>query len=581
VKSGNRSGIIHSIWAALVALSTVAVTLVGAQPAAAAATLSPVPDTVRKTFRLLTDRQSTFEANGSAIRGVENSGAVTKATPLSVAQSRQHTGRPLCHTTGLNGTYKYNGFCWDTGYDNTSAWSNEQKGGWHPQGLTASHDANPGGTVDGHHLYAASWFYGEGWSPIPAVDATLRDKLARVSIVESTGSDWSYGHVLLVKPTGDESNANFEPVTNVHADGMVWYGNKLFVANGGELQVYDLQHLWKMKASSSRIGIVFGVSSARWHNWALPMVGRYTLGSSSDNARACPGERACLSSLSLDRSGSTDHLVSGEYLTAKDERTAHVIRWPLNDATGLPRADNSGTVTATGAYAVPKGIRQVQGVATDGDSYYLSAQCPDGYMGDSDTSDGYSCIYRAKPGGVPTVLTRSPSLTQNLSYSPSSGRLWGLNELDGKRAVFSLVPTAADGSVYLRNSYSALCAGSGSKIQNGAPAIQWGCNNAQDERWVFESTKDSNGKTAYFIRNEYSGKCMGVRSSLANGARAIQYTCNGAVDEKWWYDSGSGALRNVYSGKCLGLGSAATKGTQLIQWTCNGAADESWTKVPR
>ncbi|MER5466341.1 RICIN domain-containing protein [Streptomyces sp. NPDC002668] len=202
-------------------------------------------------------------------------------------------------------------------------------------------------------------------------------------------------------------------------------------------------------------------------------------------------------------------------------------------------------------------------------------------MGDDDPLDGYSCIYRAKPGTAGTVLTRSPSLTQNLSYSPSSGRLWGLNELAGRRVVFSLNPKAADHSVYLRNSYSALCAGGGSKTGNGAPVIQWGCNNAQDERWVFETTTDSNGKTAYFLRNEYSGKCMGAASHLNDGAGVIQYTCNGAVDEKWWYDSGNKALRNVYSGKCLALGATATKGTQLIQYTCNGKQDESWEQIPR
>ncbi|WP_326647600.1 RICIN domain-containing protein [Streptomyces sp. NBC_01750] len=132
-----------------------------------------------------------------------------------------------------------------------------------------------------------------------------------------------------------------------------------------------------------------------------------------------------------------------------------------------------------------------------------------------------------------------------------------------------------------RTSGTALCAGGGSKTGNGAPVIQWGCNNAQDERWVFETTTDSNGKTAYFVRNEYSGKCMGAASHLNDGAGVIQYTCNGAVDEKWWYDSGNKALRNVYSGKCLARGATATKGTQLIQYTCNGKQDESWEQIPR
>ncbi|MGW7364577.1 RICIN domain-containing protein [Streptomyces sp. NPDC054841] len=558
------------MWAAVVALSTAAVTLAGAQSAAAA---EPFTKVDARNFTMRIDQESTFDDFGAIIRDVEKSGAVTKVTPLDVAQSRQHVGRPLCHTTGLNGTFKYNGFCFDKGDDTTSAY--DPAGGWHPQGLTASHDAYPGGTVNGHHLYLASWYWGHGDSVDPSVD---RDKLARISVVESTGNDWSYGHVMLVKPTRP-SGVNFDPVTKVHADGMVWYGDKLFVANGGELQVYDFRHMWKMGTTArDQTGIYDGVSTARHHQWALPMVGRYLIGS-PDKPRACPGERACLSSLSLDRSGTTDHLVSGEYLAGDDARTANVIRWPLNGSTGLLQADSTGTVKAAAAFAAP--VKQLQGVATDGQYYYLSAQCPTGYMGDPNTADGYSCIYEVKPNHVPTVLTRSPSLTQNLSYSPSSGRLWGMNELTGHRVVFSLLPREADRTVYLSNDYSKLCAGAGNKTNNGARVIQWGCTNARDERWLFEGTKDSNGNPAYFVRNEYSGKCMGVGSSLAKGAGVIQYTCNGAVDEKWWYNDATHELRNVYSGQCLGLSSTATKGTQLIQWPCNDAKDEKWTKVPR
>ncbi|WP_431040613.1 RICIN domain-containing protein [Streptomyces sp. P1-3] len=525
----------------------------------------------------------------SVIEGVEAANAVTKASPLSVAQSRQHVGRKLCKTTGINGALKYNGFCWDKTDDDTSAWHK----GWHPQGMSASHEAYESGTMDGHHLYMQAWYYGVGGEPDD------RDKKARVSILESTGNDWSYGHVLLVKPTGSRAKPDFTAVDKVHADGMVWYGNRLFVANGGELQIYDLNHLWKMKSVSDRVGIKDGVSSAGNHQWALPMVARYSTrtkaqegASANKSPRFCgdPGDRyliGCLSSLSLDRSSGS--LVSGEYRNnsdelqylnppkAIDERPARVITWPLQ------HIGEGGTspVKATSAHVAP--VRQLQGVATDGTYFYLSAECPVDYMRDHRPGDdgSYSCIWQAKPGGQTTVLTRTPPLTQNLNYAPQSGRLWGSNEKTSYRVVFSLLPRRLDSATYLSNDYSALCAGAGSKITDGSKVIQWGCNNAQDERWTFEDTTDSNGKRAYFLQNAYSGKCMGSASSLANGAGMIQYTCNGKVDEKWWYDPGTHELRNVYSGKCLGLGSNATKGSQLVQWTCNGAPDEKWSKTAR
>ncbi|MEW2086406.1 hypothetical protein [Streptomyces sp. NPDC005283] len=115
-----------------------------------------------------------------------------------------------------------------------------------------------------------------------------RDLFTRISIVNSTGSEGSYGHVLLVESTGNENNANFEPVKQTHADGAVWYGNKLFVADGGELQVYDFQRLWKIQTSAEAVGIKNGVSSARWHQWALPMVGRCTIDASRKDRRYCP-----------------------------------------------------------------------------------------------------------------------------------------------------------------------------------------------------------------------------------------------------------------------------------------------------
>ncbi|MFI6289853.1 RICIN domain-containing protein [Streptomyces sp. NPDC051018] len=143
----------------------------------------------------------------------------------------------------------------------------------------------------------------------------------------------------------------------------------------------------------------------------------------------------------------------------------------------------------------------------------------------------------------------------------------GVSAPDSRRAVATR---------QLLNYFSGLCAGVGSQTGNGAPVIQWTCNNSLDELWEFVPTTDNNGYRAYFLKNRYSGKCMGVGSSLANGARVIQYTCNGAVDEKWWWDRGDLTYRNVYSGKCLEVPSTTTAGARAIQWTCNGGRHQQW-----
>ncbi|MEU6013703.1 RICIN domain-containing protein [Streptomyces sp. NPDC047515] len=261
------------ITAALVALSSLAALISGAQQAVGDDKIIEIKDK-NKIFKsesasgfVLHPREIPGVDEGqtarSVIEGAEAKGVVTRVSPLSVAQSKQHIGRSLCHTTGINGTFKYNGFCWDETDDKTSAWSN----GWHPQGFTASHDADASGTVDGHHLYMATWYYG--------VEEHDRNKKARISILESNGTERTYGHVLLVRPSGSRADPQFTSFNDVHADGMVWYGNRLFVANGGELQIYDLNHLWKVNSISEKSGISGGTSSAEYHQWALPMVARY------------------------------------------------------------------------------------------------------------------------------------------------------------------------------------------------------------------------------------------------------------------------------------------------------------------
>ncbi|MET7888078.1 hypothetical protein [Streptomyces avermitilis] len=92
--------------------------------------------------------------------------------------------------------------------------------------------------------------------------------IARITLAESTGTSVTYQHVLLVDPYSTGSGCAFRPVGGAgnqcgadvlsgHVDGVTWYGNKLFVATGHQLQVYDLVHLWKMSdTSTDQVGIL-------------------------------------------------------------------------------------------------------------------------------------------------------------------------------------------------------------------------------------------------------------------------------------------------------------------------------------
>ncbi|MFC7814918.1 hypothetical protein ACFUTR_09735 [Streptomyces sp. NPDC057367] len=428
LSSLNRTWPGRAVAAAASALGALALLVAAPGPAAAATPLTPMDASAMK---LTADD---FQSRWDAIADIEAGGEVTSYfDPAEDAlgpllDGRGHTGsRGLCHATDLDPAYSVDGFCWNKADDTSREWV--------PQGLTGSHDAAPGGTWLGKYVYIASWHYTD-------------NEFARITVVDnSPGQPTTYNHVLLVDPYGSGASADFRavgdpastrsPKPGAHADGISWYGNKLFLATGHQIQVYDLRHLWKMSDNgSAAVGVHDGKSSARYHNYALPMIGLYHNGSPG---AACTDSAPCLTSLSLDRTGG-DGLITSEF-HARGGRP--VVRWPLS-GNGLLETDtasnSTGTVRAESAFRVP--VWRVQGAAFDGEHYYFSGECPE-YAGGSDPNVPY-CIHWARPGGEPHVLTYAPPLTQNLSWSPVAGRLWGINEradyTTGKRVVFSLDP---------------------------------------------------------------------------------------------------------------------------------------------
>jgi hypothetical protein len=412
--------------------------LVFAAPVAASAgkIFSPVAPATVAAFTL--NPGGTFAADGAAIRAVESSRAVTVLDADDVLAQAGHAGSAgLCHKTGLAARLDPSGFCWDKQDDTSDSYT--AAGGWTPQGITGSYDAQPNGRYDNQTAYMASWHLDQdlgGAHPVA-------NEFARVTLVNGDSGRINYNHMLLVKPTLNSSGSgNFTATPATHADGIVWYGNSVFVANGRWLQVYSLNHIWRVGTSQSFVGIRSGTSSARYSNYALPMIGEYLTTTSAGTAcQAGTSTMPCLSSLSLDRTGQ-DGLVSAEYDGAPGGR---IVRWPLDFRTALPLVNDgtgAGTTHATLAYSSP--VLHMQGAATNGTSWYMSGDCPAGVGTHSGDSLPYSCIYKTLPNGTPTVFTTSPVITENLGYSPSANRIWGINErinrTTGERVAFSINP---------------------------------------------------------------------------------------------------------------------------------------------
>lgn len=409
------------------ALLAAASSLVTAGPAHAAMPFGQVDAATVASFQLRAG--NTFAANDAAIKAVEAQGAVTVRNATDVLTSGGRTGRNgLCHSTGLSASLSPGGFCWDKGDDTSNSYTDA--GGWTPQGITGSYDAQPNGLVDGRTAFLASWHFSRG---MQTGGAKVANEFSRVSLVNTEGGQIRYNHLLLVRPTVDANGKGSFTGVSSHADGVVWYGNKVFVANGRWLQVFDLRHIWQVNSSTETVGVTGTTSSARWSNYALPMIGEYVTTSDGGACSTVTGDRPCLNSLSLDRTGQ-DGLVSAEYKPGA--AGGRVIRWALDANTALPYGH------ATVAYSSP--IWAMQGAATDGTNWYLAGDCPSGVGGGSGDPSGasYSCIHKAAANAAPHVLTTSPVYTQNLGYAPVTGRIWGLNErinsTEGVRVVFSI-----------------------------------------------------------------------------------------------------------------------------------------------
>lgn len=429
-----------SVWStrltvAGAAAAVVATLLVNAPPAAAAMPFGAVDPATVAQFRLdQVVAGGGADGTDAAVAAVERTGAVTTVDVGTVLNTGGSTGiAGLCHDTGLSAGLKPGGHCWKKEDDRSSSW-NATEGGWTPQGLSLPY-SDSGAPADGKWkgvpAHAVTWHHSTDMgNPDPA--KRRGDEYARLTLVNAKSAAPNYHNLLLVQPVRKaDGTGDFRVVPRNHVDGVVWYGDRAFVANGRYLQVYDLRHIWKLNKQGKEVGVSGTTSSGLWHNYAVPMVAMYQTTTGDTPCSVTSGTMPCLNSLSLDRTGGQDSLVSAEY--KKDAAGGRVVRWPLDATTKLPKG------TASAAYSSP--VWSMQGAATDGTNWYLAGTCPTG-SGGGTPSDPYSCIHKAQPNTAPHVMTAAPVYTQNLSYSWTTDRLWGINErinsTVGKRVVFSV-----------------------------------------------------------------------------------------------------------------------------------------------
>jgi len=277
---------------------------------------------------------------------------------------------------------------------------------WWPQGITTSADASDTEDIDGRRLLMTSW-YSKGVGG--------KNTGSRITIVDIETLE--YRHVLLVVPERTPMRGlELRPLL-VHAGGLVWCGPYLHVAATRRgLFSCLVDDIIRMESTADGFG----------YRFVLPVRFAY-------DADATQGvERMRYSFLSLDRGSDPPQLVAGEY--GVEEMTRRLVRFPLDPETYHLAAHEDGT--SRPVWLDERGLGHMQGAAIVRDTYYVtSSRCPrrPGKM------------FVGEPGAFRSFPRTLPVGPEDISYWPSTDRLWSLTEYPGRRFVFAMKRAQFDG----------------------------------------------------------------------------------------------------------------------------------------
>ncbi|GAB2931109.1 hypothetical protein [Streptomyces mayteni] len=328
---------------------------------------------------------------------------------------------------------------------------------WIPQGLTGVSDAQQDeawGTATGTLL--TGWYDNDNPGRDAAGNCSAStsglcfEKGVRVTFADPAAG--TYRHVLLVWPyyAGD-GRITYQPIhsaggqTGIHAGGMVWYGNYLYVAdtyNG--IRVFDMRYLFDLNPDQDaatddrtpdglssdvqdgrRVGRQGGVWYGHGYRYVMPQVAtwRYTATQYNDGTGCVDVGAPKASYLSLDRSG-VDHLVVGEYCstTAAQPSTGRVGAWPIAE---LERRSGTVPATAGSPYFLP--VHQAQGVARYEGRYYVnqSHRYSNGSLWRATVTGGRLAL---EGGEIRTAVGPEDFYLEHGATTGNPPRLWSVSE---------------------------------------------------------------------------------------------------------------------------------------------------------
>lgn len=323
---------------------------------------------------------------------------------------------------------------------------------WMPQGITTVADAKANQVWNTKQAILISW-YDKKSDKVTNTDA---DKIKGARVTFFDPATFKYQHVLLVYPLinsyGNPSYMSLRTTQrtdydSLHAGGIVWYGNYLYVADTANgFRVFDMRYIFDLKTATngdtsdkSQIGRQSGIYYGHGYRYVMPQVAAWTSVVPRNLTRKCTADAGSptFSFVALDRSG-IDNLVSGEFCPDKSaagniNKFGRVARWPLDGNTGEPKLTN-GLWKADAVYRLP--ISNVQGAVSYNNKWYLSRS--------QGQSNGF--LYVTKPKSSSTGVLEIESAhyagvgPEDLSHwskpDGSVGSLWTVTEHAGKRLIY-------------------------------------------------------------------------------------------------------------------------------------------------
>ena len=284
---------------------------------------------------------------------------------------------------------------------------------WYPQGISTSADASDTEDIGGRRVVVTTWY------------STGKDGIKRGSRVTFVDLDsGKYRHVLLVSPVFDEEGHLTLKPMSIHAGGIVWAGPYLHIAATSRgfvtARVDDIMRVPGDDDRPDKFGLEGNTLYSFGHRYVLPV--RFTYQAYTDKGH----EKLRYSFMSLDRRSDPPALIAGEYAVDPDA-TTRLARYPLDPGTWQLAAGDDGF---SRPLAIDEGgVRQMQGAVIASGRYHVT-------VSHGPWMPGTMCA--GEPGSMKVHRWAVPMGPEDLSYWPSTDRIWSVTEHPRRRWIVSM-----------------------------------------------------------------------------------------------------------------------------------------------